>query len=244
MGDGSPTPQETSLPRYRQVANALRREIFTGAYAAGENLPTESSLCEQFKISRHTVREALRLLSEDGLIERQQGAGSVVTGRPGPSFVPPTGDFESILQYARDATFHLIESETPSRAMLASLGLEGDFRSFAGVRQQDRQQPIALNTIYILKIFAPPDETIDQLQESVSEWIERQHNVFVDRVDQQIDAVTLSAPEAAKLHVAQGTAALRTVRRYYDDENNIILLSYSLHPTERFAYSMTMKRKR
>ena len=244
MYKGNPTRDESNLPRYRQVANALRRDIFSGAYPPGENLPTESGLCEQFKISRHTAREALRLLSEDGLIERQQGAGSIVMSRSGPNFVPSTGDFESILQYARDATFSLLRSEHADSNSLYSLEIDGTFRSFTGLRRKNGHEPIALNTIYVLEKYAPPDETIDELQESVSEWIERHHDVFVDRVEQQIDSVTLSSSEAAMLNVPENSAALRTIRRYYADDSSIILLSYSLHPAGRFAYSMTMERKR
>ena len=244
MYNGENNHDDAGLPRYRQVANSLRRDIFSGKYREGENLPTESKLCEQYAISRHTVREALRLLTEDGLIDRQQGAGSIVTGRSGPYFVPPTGDFESILQYARDATFLLTHSETPSADSLSSLGLSGKFRSFTGLRQKNHQPPVALNTIYVSTEFAPPDDAINALQESVSEWIERHHAVFVDRVEQQIDAITLSSIEATQLDVPINSVALRTIRRYYDDAGKIILLSYSLHPAGRFAYTMTMKRKR
>ena len=66
---------------YQQVADQLREKILSGSLAVGERLPTEAELCAQFKTSRSTIREALRLLSSQSLIRTQPGAkgGSSVT---------------------------------------------------------------------------------------------------------------------------------------------------------------------
>jgi DNA-binding FadR family transcriptional regulator len=55
-------------PRYMQLADELRAEIAKGAFPDG--FPTESILCHRFGVSRFTVREALRTLSGEGLIQR------------------------------------------------------------------------------------------------------------------------------------------------------------------------------
>lgn len=231
-------------PRYRQVAQALRADIEGGVFSAGDVLPTEMSLCDRYRISRHTVREALRLLSEDGLIERRQGAGSIVADRTAPAFASPTGDFESILQYAREATFVLLSSASADAKTLAEYGLQGRYRSFTGLRQIDDESPLALNTILIDEVLAPDDAAIDRLDESVSEWIERHHAVRIEEVAQRMDAVSLGANAAEMLAVATGSPALRTVRRYRDAAGHIIMLSHSLHPAGRFAYTMKMSRRR
>ena len=66
-------------PLYLQVASALKDDIVSGAYPVGSLLPTEDALCERFSVSRYTVRGALRLLRDDGLVSSRQGAGTVVT---------------------------------------------------------------------------------------------------------------------------------------------------------------------
>jgi len=55
---------ETGGPRYQQVANELIDGIGGGIYPVGGLLPTEMELCEQYNISRSTVREALRKLRD------------------------------------------------------------------------------------------------------------------------------------------------------------------------------------
>ncbi|MFE1781329.1 GntR family transcriptional regulator [Streptomyces sp. NPDC059506] len=62
-------------PKYRQVADALRREIDNGTYPPGARLPSESELSARFEASRNTVRSGLGLLVTEGLITSSQGLG-------------------------------------------------------------------------------------------------------------------------------------------------------------------------
>lgn len=74
---------ESSSPRAdraRRVAHVLRGQVLAGSFPQGL-LPDERELLAQFSVSRNTVREALGLLSDEGLVERRRGVGTVVTGR-------------------------------------------------------------------------------------------------------------------------------------------------------------------
>src|SRR6202020_3511261 len=66
------------VPLHRQLFLVLHDEIARGAIAPGDALPSEQSLCDQFGVSRITVRRALADLAEQGYIERRQGVGSFV----------------------------------------------------------------------------------------------------------------------------------------------------------------------
>jgi DNA-binding FadR family transcriptional regulator len=59
-------------PAYRQVAEAIEREIISGRFRPGEPLGTEASLVEQFGVNRSTVREGIRLLEHGGLLKRDR----------------------------------------------------------------------------------------------------------------------------------------------------------------------------
>lgn len=61
--------------KYRQLADILRRELITAA-PKGSKLPTEAELSLRYHMSRQTVRHALQLLTDEGLIQRRQGSGS------------------------------------------------------------------------------------------------------------------------------------------------------------------------
>ncbi len=71
-----------STPLYEQLAEALRGGILDGSYEAGSLLPSEHALCEQFGVSRVTVRKALSLLMEEQLLERRPGKGTFVRMAP------------------------------------------------------------------------------------------------------------------------------------------------------------------
>ncbi|THA25024.1 GntR family transcriptional regulator [Streptomyces sp. RKND-216] len=62
-------------PKYRQVADALRREIDDGTYPPGSRLPSESELSARFDASRNSVRSGLGLFVTQGLVTSSQGLG-------------------------------------------------------------------------------------------------------------------------------------------------------------------------
>lgn len=63
----------TAVPAYRIVYEAIEKQILMGRLGAGDQLPTETDLAEQFGLARHTIREGLRLLEESGLVSREGG---------------------------------------------------------------------------------------------------------------------------------------------------------------------------
>lgn len=66
--------------KYIRLANILRESIFQNTGNGIYKLPSEKELCEQYHMSRQTVRAALRLLTEERLIETRKGSGSFSTG--------------------------------------------------------------------------------------------------------------------------------------------------------------------
>jgi GntR family transcriptional regulator len=70
--------EQRKSSRYRDIATELQKEIRLGSTPVGELLPTETELMARFGASRQTVREALRIITEQGLIVRRAGLGSVV----------------------------------------------------------------------------------------------------------------------------------------------------------------------
>lgn len=60
-----------STPAYQLVAEEIERRILTGGIRPGEPIGTEAELVKQFGVNRSTVREGIRLLEHDGIIQRQ-----------------------------------------------------------------------------------------------------------------------------------------------------------------------------
>jgi len=71
-------PAEQFVPSYYRLENHLRESIRSGTLRPGDPIPPESQLCQQFSVSRTTVRQALSRLVFEGLITRHRGRGSFV----------------------------------------------------------------------------------------------------------------------------------------------------------------------
>jgi GntR family transcriptional regulator len=69
-------------PVYKQIADHLRTAIARGRLREGDQLPSEAQLMEHYGVARMTVRNALRLLQDEGLTTAEHGRGSYVRSRP------------------------------------------------------------------------------------------------------------------------------------------------------------------
>jgi GntR family transcriptional regulator len=67
---------------YRQIADHLRASVARGRLSAGEQLPSESQLMDHYGVARMTIRNALRVLQDEGLITAEHGRGVYVRVRP------------------------------------------------------------------------------------------------------------------------------------------------------------------
>lgn len=74
----------SAAPLYVALSNLIRAEIEDGRWAPGSQLPTLDQLSEMFGVARVTVRQALGVLADDGLIDRMQGKGTFVADRLAP----------------------------------------------------------------------------------------------------------------------------------------------------------------
>jgi GntR family transcriptional regulator len=121
---------DAGVPLHRQLFLVLHDEIGRGVLTAGDPLPTEQSLGEQFGVSRITVRRALADLADAGLIERRHGVGSFVTSQS--PAVRQTGG-GSYLDELRQVEFETDVDvvEYGVRAVPAAVGARWDSRGSA-----------------------------------------------------------------------------------------------------------------
>ncbi|MCG8633276.1 MAG: GntR family transcriptional regulator [Desulfobacterales bacterium] len=74
---------QSPIPLYHQLAEILQDRIRSGTYGPGEMIPSETGLARQYGIGRPTVRQAMNILVQKGLIQRKRGAGTFVK-KPSP----------------------------------------------------------------------------------------------------------------------------------------------------------------
>lgn len=69
-----------SVPVWQQIQAQLTEDISEGRYGPGDRLPSEADLATRFDVNRHTVRRALGVMADEGLVHARRGAGVFVTG--------------------------------------------------------------------------------------------------------------------------------------------------------------------
>ena len=235
-----------SLPLYRHLAATLRDAIANGDYATGDLLPTELELCATHKVSRHTARDALRLLADDGLIARKRGAGTlVIATRPAGPFSQDWGEIGDILQYARDTRLIIATFGAATVADISDMDLNpaSSWMMVKGARVRvSGGPPLALTTICVRADLMPTRAIIESWPQAIGEYIAIHNNVRAARIEQEISAIRLDKTSAKALGERAGDPALRTLRRYHDNVGLIFITSISIHPGDRFAYRMSAER--
>lgn len=235
---------KNAVPRYLQVAGELRDAIMSGRYASGDQFPTETVLCEQFEVSRFTVREALKRLENEGLIARRRGSGTVVqpAAARGGALHQPLSNVGELLQYGRGSAVKYSEKDRGPLPEHISDGLaddtSGTWRCFRGLRKPDGTDlPIAVIDVYFHERLGSVIDELD-LSGLLFSQIERGAGLSVGKVTQDIQAISASETMAALLKMDEGDPILRIVRGYLDSRGNVFEVSVSYHPGDRFAYSM------
>lgn len=63
---------------WRQIADYVSQQVRAGQYPSGSQMPTEQTMAEQFSVNRHTIRQAMSHLADQGLVRVEQGRGTFV----------------------------------------------------------------------------------------------------------------------------------------------------------------------
>ncbi len=133
----SPTPARSpadAIPLYVALAKTLAGDIEGGRYAIGSTLPTEGELAQRYGVSRHTVRQALRELKEEGLLWSRPGIGTKVRARPeSPRFFSGIHTISDLLQFVDATEMHVksrreivADASRRTAALRAGPGLVGN----------------------------------------------------------------------------------------------------------------------
>lgn len=236
-------------PLHAWVARTLRERIVDGTYAVGAQIPAEDRLGEEFAVSRSTIRQALRQLQLDRLIESRKGSGTIVLSAAASNaeYLHATS-IDDLLAYSRGRQFHFqsIGVEPIDFDLAASIGVPqaGDWLTLRGYGETDGYaQPDCWAEYHVHKDFAAIGRLLtNPVVAPIFPLIETRFGVRVAEVDQEMTAAVITPAQAQVLDVDPGTAAITLRRVYTTSHGQVALITIATYPAQRFKHSIKLRR--
>lgn len=245
----SATGTPRGQPLYQQTAQILLARIEAGVYGLGTNLPTEVELRKEFSVSHHTVRDALKILIDKGLIVRRAGSGSTVIAlKQATVFTHVAVDLHQLVSYPGTArreniaAEHITADADEARLLQCPVGTPW-FRISAVRRTGSNPEPVCWTYFYLLPRYARVIKNKDHLEIPVYEQIERLSGDSVARAKIDTYVGRIPANIARQLLTTADSPALVTVRRYLDSSDQPLHVTLSYHPEGRYINTLDFKRE-
>ncbi|WP_211464055.1 GntR family transcriptional regulator [Collimonas silvisoli] len=240
----------TNKPHFADIARNLTEGIVSGRFPVGSLLPTELELCDSYSTSRHTIRAALHELQQLGLVSRRKNVGTrVESSEPTNDFRPSLASVDDLVQFGSTHVRKVLEIEetTVSGALATEFGCQNETRwlriSSLRMNGATDRLPVGWTDVYIEPAYAEIGEIVRKSPSVlISALIESRYGRRIAEIRQEIRATTVPDTMARSLQVEPGTTALKIIRWYFDAAGQAFEISVSVHPAERFAVSMQLKR--
>lgn len=234
--------------RYALLAQSLIHRINSGGYPVGSLLPTELQLCRQFDVSRTTVREAIRHLSDMGLVSRKAGVGTHVRAKyNAPRYVHAIESITDIFQYTmasgKPVLLDAAEIEASvDEAELLRCPRDQRWLRFETLRSfASNGVPMVLSLAYVQPTYAGIEKLVPTRRDPIYTLLETEYGEPIAEVQQEFKATQVGAREARVLKVRARSAGLNVIRHYFGDRDRLLLVTLSLYPADRFSYAMRLR---
>ncbi|HFI2181124.1 GntR family transcriptional regulator [Enterobacter roggenkampii] len=233
-------------PMYRQIADALREKISAGELKPGDALPTESSLQEAFNVSRVTVRQALKLLTEEQIVESIQGSGTYVKEeRVNYDIYQLTGFYEKLADrnvdtHSEVSIFEVLKADAK---LAEKLNLSHDDKIWHVKRVRFiKQKPVNLEETWMpLALF--PDLTWEVMENSKYHYVEQIKKLVIDRSEQELVPIMPSEEAIAALSLDPAKPILEKVSRGFLKDGRVFEYSRNVFNTDDYKFTLVARRR-
>ncbi|WP_211240793.1 GntR family transcriptional regulator [Hamadaea tsunoensis] len=245
---GAVSMEQTEGPavaKHAWLRQVLRQEV-AERMAPHEMLPPERELAARFEVSRMTIRQALRALTDDGLIYAVRGVGTFVTEPKVSKDLALSSFSEDMRARGLRPGSRLIAAEAveADAATAKDLGIEPGAAAYRIERLRSADDiPVAHEQAYLpARLF--PKLLEQDLDGSLYDLMERRYRIRVERAQQTTSAVNLGKHLADLLGVPARTAALHVRRIGIDSQGRIVERADTLYRGDRYDFSATIRRVR
>jgi DNA-binding GntR family transcriptional regulator len=236
-----------ATPRYSLIAQRLIEEIAKGTYPVGSLLPREPDLCDRFGVARNTVRQAISVLNDMGLVSAKRGVGTLVRAKSAtPKYVHSTDSITSLMAYSHETELHVLSSrEVRARGAVCELlrcPAGQPWLEIQGARfQRKGGLPVSSSHVYVPLLFAGMVAHMDGLVGPTYALLEKHFGQRVVEVEQSATVGGVPAAEAQVLKVKAGSPAQHVVRHYLGEDGGVLMASTTVYPAGRFTLSLTLR---
>ncbi|WP_444756721.1 GntR family transcriptional regulator [Pseudomonas sp. A014] len=235
--------------RYTELANILTKRITDGDIAIGEQLPSEISLSQEYRVSRSTVRSALNIVQDLGLITRKRRAGTIVSAHtPTNQYSKSLHSIEDLVNYAAHTERKVYDSAVivADDAVAAALECKPGTR-WLKIRMLRTDlasgEPLCWNEAYLLPEIG--GHIVDLIPDGTGllcHLIRDEVGVAVADIKQTIGAVAVRDEAARQLGLSNGAPGLQIVRTYLDDAGKAYLITINTYAADKFRFSFWIHR--
>ncbi|MGK0718879.1 GntR family transcriptional regulator [Streptococcus uberis] len=226
------------LPAYIKIHDAIKKDIDEGVWLIGDRLPSERDLADHFEVSRMTLRQAVTLLVEEGILERRVGSGTYVASHRVRDKMRGTTSFTEIVHsQGKTPSSKLIsyQRQLASDTEIKELQLEpSDY-----VIRMERIR-YADNIPLVFEVASIPEKFIkDMKRDEITEHFFKtlvSHGFEIGKSRQTIYAKIASERVASYLSVSRGHAILALTQVSYFSNGNPFEYVRSQYVGDRFEF--------
>ena len=219
-GSGPLPPDRSSpVPLWAQVSADIRRRVADGAFADG--FPGEIALTEQYDVSRHTIREALRVLRNEGLLRSERGRGTTIEEN---TYSQNLGTLYSLFRTIEDQGVaqrsevrRLSTTTNPSVAANLRLAPDTELVVLERIRFAN-DEPLAVDTAWLPKVTARALLTSDFTRGGLYDALASKCGVRPDAGHERVIAQTTPSHIAELLRLPTDVAVLYIERTSYAND--------------------------
>lgn len=247
QASAAPGARQDREPRYKAIYQDLVAGIRSGQYPLMSLLPTEHDLCARYQASRHTVREAIRMLTEAGMVSRRPGVGTRIEAvKPPTRYTQRISQLADLFLYIQNADLRLRDVRTiKANARQAELLGCPPGQEWLHVRAVKllggTSTPVAYSEAFVHPDYAAIRDDIGKVRMPLSSLIESRYSQRIREVGQDFAATPIPKAMAERLRVAPKTAGLVITRRYYGAQTIPMLVTVTTFPHDKMKYSMSLQ---
>jgi GntR family transcriptional regulator len=237
---------ESPVPLYIQLKKHLQTQIEAGVYSIGARLPSERELARDYNLSRMTARQALQLLSQDGLTQSRVGKGTYVRQHKiDQELRALTGFTEDMQRRGLHPSSRILTAELQQANEEAATRLHilpgAEVVVLSRVRLAD-DEPLAIETATLGHHLCPNLlERYDFSQDSLYRVLRQHCGIQLIWADQVIEARLPHVSECQVLHINAHEPVLSTVRVTFTDQDQPIEFVRSVYRGSHYQFRAILR---